>query len=179
VRFKDLCWPGDPAWGGRLLASLWCPKDPSWGDRYLQLWSLRLDPGGTAIVSAEPLVELDPQRPLGEWFEQRFPTAGASPDGAKLLAVLLRGCGEFDLDLWVARLDESGSGGPRVRAQEARKVAERCAAVEPAFSTDGRWVYATVRGDGDTAASLVRFPVDPAELGAKTPAQSGEAASAQ
>jgi hypothetical protein len=160
-----------------LLASLWCPNDPAWAGRYWQLWSLRLDPTGGTIVEAEPLIDPDLPGAPWAWYEQRLPAAGPSHDGRRCLAFVLRPRASSTSDLWLAPVAGGGAGGcPRVQATAARKLSAECELVEPAFSRDGRWVYATIRGASIGEVRVERFPVDAGDRGTAGAAGSGEAA---
>jgi hypothetical protein len=162
VFFKDLCWPIDPAWRGALIAAIYRPGYPWRHDDDLKLWALRLDPDGARIVAAECVLDLTGTELALDQARLLSPAAGTSPDGTRLLAFLEHDQRRKGLTLWVAPVaagwEGSGTTAPR---SAPRRVASRCCRVEPAFSPDGRWLYATVKGRGASEARVVRFPVFP------------------
>jgi hypothetical protein len=168
VLFRDLCWPTDPAWNGSLIATISRAQYPRRCDDDLQLWTIRLSPDRAQIVAAECLLDLTTTELVDHHARLLFPAAAVSPEGTRLLAFLVHDRRRSDLSLWVmAARASSASRGTSVppAAAPARRVAVRCHHVEPAFSPDARWLYATVEGNGPCEAQVVRFPVWPEDGG--------------
>jgi hypothetical protein len=157
---QDPCWAAVGALDGRVLVSLDYLQDPSQTVRSVRLWWLKLSPDGGAIVAAERAVvpskdDLD-QAPS----EERLPSVGTARDGTPLLAYLTQGRGEQGWTLRVMPVAPAASGrGPQVLVSAGRMLATGCGlAVTPAFSSDGRWVFAS-RWDGGKQR-VQRFAVD-------------------
>jgi hypothetical protein len=145
VMVRDLCWPGAPALGGRLLvALLWQPARVQ-TRLSTHLWWLELSRDGGSIVGAERAIVAEGGDARRAQIEESKPGVGVGRDGAPLLAFLAREVGQVDWELWVMPIAPAAAGrGPRVQVAEGRRLAEGCAAaVTPAFSANGRWVYAS------------------------------------
>jgi hypothetical protein len=98
-----------------------------------------------ALVTEED--ERDASRAqIDEWK----PGVGVGRDGAPLLAFLARDGHDGKWELWVMPIAPATAGqGPRVQVAAGRRLGEGCAAaVTPAFSADGRWLYASRTIDG-------------------------------
>jgi hypothetical protein len=179
IHLQDLCWPGAPALGGRLLVALNPWDNPSRAYRGLQLWWLQLGPDGTAIVAAGRLLQPDGDDAPARRVVERLPSVGTARDGTPLLAYLTRARGQDAQELWVAPIMiDATSGAPRVLAAGRRKLAEGCEAAAPAFSADGRWVYAARRHVGSGTRlerfALERFAVAPAAEAAASGVRPGD-----
>jgi hypothetical protein len=173
ILFRDLCWPTDPAWNGSVIATISRARYPRQCDDDLQLWAIRLSPDRARIVAAECLLDLTRTELADHHARLLFPTAAASPDGTRLLAFLEHDRRRQGLSLWVmaarASSESRGTSAPP-SAMPARRVAVHCHHVEPAFSPDARWLYATVEGNDPWEAQVVRFPVCTEEDRGKLPA---------
>jgi hypothetical protein len=156
VHVGDPTWPGGSIIGGRVLVELITMPDPSGTFRGPYLWWLQMSPDGDAVTAAGRLIAPDAATSPDE---ERSPALVTSIDGKSLLAYLDRRNGSTAWDLWLAPITaDAVSGAPRVLASTGRKVAEGCVAVPPAFSPDGRWVYAW-RRDVRDGARVGRFAV--------------------
>jgi hypothetical protein len=164
---QHVCWPSGEAFGGRVLVAL-RPRRPaarSYGE--LQFWWLELSADSTAIVAAGRLFDAAERRPgqPGVRSERRCPTVGVTPDGGSLLAYVMVPEGSTYGELWTAPIAfESGAGGrvPRIERGTARRVATACLAATPAFSADGRWLFAMVGERATGTVRVQRFAVAPA-----------------
>jgi hypothetical protein len=157
VMVRGFCWPGAPALGGRLLvALLWQPAGVQ-TRLSSHLWWLELSRDAGSIVGAERAIVAEGDDARWAQIEESKPGVGVGRDGAPLLAFLAREWGQVDWELWVMPIAPAAAGrGPRVQVALGRRLAEGCAAaVTPAFSPDGRWVYASRAVDG--WARLQRF----------------------
>jgi hypothetical protein len=173
VLFRDLCWPTDPAWNGSVIATISRPRYPRRCDDDLQLWAIRLSPDRARIVAAECLLDLTGTELADHHARLLFPTAAASPEGMRLLAFMVHDQRRKGLSLWVMAARASSASrraGAPASAMPARRVAVHCHHVEPAFSPDARWLYATVEGNDRWEAQVVRFPVWAEEDRGKAPA---------
>jgi hypothetical protein len=118
---------------------------------------LQLSPDGESVTSAGRLIAPDAAAPLDE---ERLPALCTSIDGKSLLTFLGRRPGCTAWDLWLAPITSDASSGlPRVLASAGRKLAEGCVVMAPAFSPDGRWIYAW-RRDVRDGVRVERFAVD-------------------
>jgi hypothetical protein len=150
IGVRGLCWPVAPALGGRLLVSMhWEPA--RWEPRLsTHLWWLELSPDGGSIVGVERALVADGGDASRSQIEEWKPGVAVGHDGAPLLAFLARDGGDGQWELWVMPIaPATAGGGPRVQVAAGRRLAEGCApAFTPAFSADGRWVYASRTIDG-------------------------------
>jgi hypothetical protein len=160
------CWVRDPCWAavgtrdGRVLVSLSYLQDLSQTVRTERLWWLKLSPDGGAIVAAERAVVPPDDDQDQAPTDERLPSVGTARDGTPLLAYVARGQGERDWTLWVMPVAPATSGRcPQVLVSARRMLATGCAlAVTPAFSSDGRWVFAARWHGG--SFRVERFAVD-------------------
>ncbi len=168
---KDVCWPGEQAFGGRLLVSAIHRGDVSGPDRYPQLWWIRLGPDGTAVVAAGLVFDPREAGPRGDWREVRLPAVGLV-DGRPLLAYLARSQEEAGFELWVTTIGADASEGRSTAlARTGRKLSESCEPLEPAFSADGRWLYAVVSAGRAGEFHVERFAVSRGAARSKTRSQ--------
>jgi hypothetical protein len=161
IGVRGFCWPVAPALGGRLLVSMhWEPArlEPRLSTH---LWWLELSADGGSIVGVERALVADggdaSRAQISEWK----PGVGLGRDGAPLLAFLARDGGDGQWELWVMPITPAAAGrGPRVQVAAGRRLAEGCAAaVTPAFSADGRWLYASRTIDG-IMVRVERYPLE-------------------
>ena len=163
VLIHDPCWPAVPGLGGRLLASMTLYEDDAWGSRGPQLWWLELDSGNATIVAAGRVIVSDEAGSISAQEEERRPCVGTARDGTLMLAYLARTPDRSSWDLWVAPIRLVGPGhAPRVLLSTRRKLAEGCAPLALAFSTDGRSVYVSKLDKRSTGSwgTLRCCPVD-------------------
>jgi hypothetical protein len=121
-----------------------------------------LSPDSEAIVAAGRLIVPAQEEPAEARAEERWPSVGMTRNGVPMLAYLVRPAGLEPWELWLAPIevgDEAAGRPPRVRATAARRLVASCALAAPAFSPDGRWVYAMVRVEGSDKIHLARFAV--------------------
>jgi hypothetical protein len=145
IQLRDPCWPSSPSLGGRLIVNLTCLENASPQAWRSELWWLQLSPDGDAIVGAERAIERDsPDKGQGQISPREFlPRVGMMKNDTPLLAYMVENEYQGPLELWVSPIAPTAPGnGPCVLRWEGRKLAENCACVAPAFSADGRWVYA-------------------------------------
>jgi hypothetical protein len=146
VWLRDPCWPSAPALGGRLIVALCCIEDAARRQWNSQLWWLQLSPDGDAIIGAERAIV--PEAPSDVPPQELLPSVGMTRDGTPVLAYMAESLHQGPLELWVRPIAPAAPGrGPRVLGSTGRKLAEGCAPVKPAFSADGRSVYAWRWGD--------------------------------
>jgi hypothetical protein len=145
VMVLEFCWPAAPALGGRLLVSMSWDPAPSEPGLSTHLWWLELSRDGGSIVGAERALVAEGGEASRARIEERKPGVGVGRDGAPHLAFLARDGGQGLWELWVMPIAPAAAGrGPRVQVAAGRRLAKGCAAtVTPAFSADGRWVYAS------------------------------------
>ena len=74
VLLQEPCWPSDPAFGGCLFISVIDRLDLSRPDRRPQVWWIRLNPDGTAVVAAGLVFDPKEGGDRADWEEVRFPT---------------------------------------------------------------------------------------------------------
>jgi hypothetical protein len=149
------------------------PKNASQADRDSRLWWLQLSPDATEIVAAGRLIEPDGDADASASAsvsvsaaagDECHPSVGISAAGVPMLAYLVEigspGLGERQLRTAPIVLEGDPEGGvPRVRAGTARRVARASVLATPAFSPDGRWIYAAVRDQASGEAHVARFAV--------------------
>jgi hypothetical protein len=149
--------PDIPALGGRLFVTLRAVGKDERGEgrRYgpSEIWWLELDASGTSITAAgrltRPVDRVPPDAgtpgdvPDSRSEDERLPNFTVAPDGRVVLGFLARRFGRPGCRLKVVEVSEGPEGGdPVAFAGKARVVAKACAVATPAFSPDGRWVYA-------------------------------------
>jgi hypothetical protein len=143
VRVTDATWPTDPRLGGKLIVSL-IQVDPTRRglSRILsEVWWLKLNREGTAIIAAGPLIEAaNNGNPPSE---KRMPNVFNTPDGGLAIAYLNRPAGDRSWQLQVVRLDLQAAGGVSLAKQSGTTlVADGLASNFLAASSNGRWLYA-------------------------------------
>jgi hypothetical protein len=125
----------------------------------MHIWWLDLGREGTEIVAAGLLIAPDPDEATPRTAEQRHPIVGTTADGVKVLAYLAREHNRAPWALWLTSITHCGDGAaPFAPSPAGRKLAEGCVPVAPAFSADGRWVYAARCAPG-SEPRLERFAV--------------------
>jgi hypothetical protein len=148
VWVRDPCWPSAPALGGRLIVALSRIEDAARREWTSHLWWLQLSPDADAIVATERAIVPEAPGPSQGQPQEFMPNIGMMADGTPLLAYLAESRYDGPLDLWVRPMAPAAPGrGPHVLGSAGRKLAEGCAGIVPAFSADGRWVYAWRWGD--------------------------------
>ena len=170
VFLSSPCWPSDPRFDRVLLVVIKplrgsVRQETSPGD---QLWWVRLDEAGDAVVEAGFL--LDPSGPPGD-RALHSPAAGRTADGGVWLAYLSAARPRpGGWDLRVAPLAFDGAGRPLALTGPGTMLAGRYSTDLPlAFSADGR--YVRVLRAGDVRSQLVRVPLP--EPGATSPGVAG------
>jgi hypothetical protein len=166
LAIRDPCWPDAPSLGGCLLVAL-TPRGREGEPEFPpgpQLWWLRLDADARTIVAARRAVLPDGDDAQASGVRERLPAVGRACDGTLLLAYLARPAGRWSWELWTAPIVSAAAGGlPRVVSSARRRLAEGCAPIAPAFSLDGRSVFAALR-DARSRIRVGRFPIGvPAE----------------
>jgi hypothetical protein len=121
-----------------------------------QVWLLKLDPAGEAVVDARPLFSEDPDR---ERYETRSPAIHRDADRGLQVAYYQRHDGRT-WQLRVAPIDLNPKSGLLTARGGGRALADSCLPMTPAFSVDGRWV-STVQGQILEKTHLLRVSVDP------------------
>ncbi|QEH35897.1 hypothetical protein OJF2_44540 [Aquisphaera giovannonii] len=146
-RVVDSAWLGEDR-GGLLLAVVTGRPVPGRGDGPAgdELWWLRLDEAGDAVVEAGPLIETPP----AEWGRYlRSPIVGRPPGGDPSLAYLAADSprdGEWELRWAPLRFDDSGR--PRTIGPGARLASGCSTDLPPAFSADVRSLRVLQGRDG-------------------------------
>jgi hypothetical protein len=161
LTIRDPCWPDEPSLGGCLLVAL-TPRGREGEPGFppgAQLWWLRLDPEARTIVAARRAILADGDDAPASGARERLPAVGRASDGTLLLAYLARPAGRWSWELWTAPIVPDAAGGlPRVVSSARRRLAEGCAPITPAFSLDGRSVFAALR-DARSRIRMGRFPI--------------------
>ena len=169
VLLQEPCWPSDPAFGGCLLISVIDGIDllrPYWRP---QVWWIRLDPDGTAVVAAGLMFDPNEGSPRVNCEEVRFPVVGRA-DGAPFLAYLAREENQAGLALWVTMIGrDTAIDGSKTSTLTCCKLTEGCRPMEPAFSADGRWLYASVWVGRPDKFRLKRFALPPVKKSGASP----------
>jgi hypothetical protein len=172
IHLQDPFWPGGGALGDRLLVALRFQRSSVRIYSRLQLWWLQLSPDGTAITAAGRLIVPSDDGPAGARGDERLPIVGISHEDVPMLAYMVLHQGEPPGELWIAPISSGASGGdgaPRVQAKDARRLTKACVTTAPAFSADGRWIYAATRSPRDGLVRVERFATAPAESFAGPP----------
>jgi hypothetical protein len=158
VYLADPCWPAAPALGGRIFVAMTAWDDASQAERGQHLWWLQLDPDGTEIVAAGRAIARDDDGSAADRDVERLPAVGATRDGRMLLAYLARRRGRKTWELWVTPIAADGADRAPWALSPGRKLVEECLAMAPAFSPDGRWVYAALPDERD-GVRMERFEI--------------------
>jgi hypothetical protein len=158
VHLAGPCWPDAPALGGRILLSLTAWDNATQVERPHNLWWLQLDPDGAEIVAAGRAIDTGGDGQASGWESERLPAVGATRDGRLLLAYLARVRGQEYWELWVTPITADGADRTPSALSPGCKLAEGCLSLAPAFSPDGRWVYAA-RRDARDGIRIARFAV--------------------
>ncbi|HEV3164688.1 MAG TPA: hypothetical protein VGZ22_11720 [Isosphaeraceae bacterium] len=144
----DPAWPADPRFAGRIFATLSYVNWENGQRRYSpqQVWCLRVNPTGSAVVAAARLTAPDGSNTE---IEERCPSLTITPSGVALFACLSRRVKHspqtWQLELKPLVLDETKQRPPILTAS-ARVLSDNCLPVAPRFSEDGRWVTCVERG---------------------------------
>jgi len=155
VTLRQPFWPRARGFERTLLISLryLVPQPSDHGYTEAQLWWLKLNADGTAVVAAGRLTQ-----PRGVLLDESAPSLAATPGG---LAVAYVTCAldELDRRLHIApvRLDPQ-TGVPSVDAAREVVLTTDCADFPPAFTADGRRLYTVVNAHRP-GARLERFDV--------------------
>src|SRR5262249_19669019 len=105
--------------------------------------------------------------------EKRLPSVSRLADRTLLLAYLARPRNHSLWDLWIAPITVNRQGGTTRGVESARRrLAERCVAITPTFSPDGRWVFAALNDPVDRTR-VRRFEVGNSANEACTPPDGG------
>jgi len=146
----DVTWPDDPRMGGCLLVALRHQGPEADGPRGFsptELWWLKLNHAGTAIVEAGRLIHPDQSVSSGGPCEERSPVVSTLPDGIIILGYLSQRTGETGWQLRVGTIAiDPDRRIPSLLGSSTRALADRCQSANPAFSPDGRWLNAIVGG---------------------------------
>ena len=140
---KDPCWPSIPArWARPRLAGL-SRGSPAGGlDRSALV--AETAPDGGAVVAAERRSCLARTTRAGLDSRSIFPAWGRRATGHRSWLTWPRTCAARVGTLGDAHRPRGFGRGPKVLASSGRRLARHCEpAVAPAFSSDGRWVYAS------------------------------------
>lgn len=156
TRIEDPVAPVFAGLGGRLLVAFSSvPKGGSQGKfGNSEIWWLKLDPDGHAIVSAGRMVA-----PGSPAERARVPNVCLAAYGQVVLTYLSNVDGEPGWHLKIARVDlDPRAGDPVVAPASVRELGEDFSMNLPSFSADGRWVYAVPRAQTRVKVSR-RYPV--------------------
>jgi hypothetical protein len=197
---REPFWPSGTALGGRLVAVVMVrdPSDLTLRRFSTQIWWLELSGDASAVVAAgrvpvptgEAATVAEPESDV----QEHFPCVGTTRDGTTMLAYL-SGTGQYArYELWIApiavEIEGEGQGAPgrevlRIRSSAARCLHKSGVLAPPAFSPDGRWLYAAIRPAASDEIIMARFAVMPGDghsiLTAQVPAipQTGRSVSVQ
>jgi hypothetical protein len=147
VHVEDPSFLTVPALRGRLVVAIRQQADLPDGRVFLpsQIWWLELNPRATAIVAAGRLTVPDVAKDPMPVVEERMPSIAAAADGTPMLAYLSRAGGYHD---WQIRLGpvtiDPETRAPKAVVADSLLIAEKSAAVAPAFSPDGRWLNGVI-----------------------------------
>jgi hypothetical protein len=159
LAIRDVAWPDDPAWGGRLLVTLNFVRSDHHQRIYTspQVWWLELNPDATAVVRAGRVTR--PGLAASRDEEERCPSPAVLPGVGPVLAYLAR---PPQGSAWQVRVvplaSDPDTGAPVAPTGVSRTLAEGCGFVPPVFSPDGRSVYALLQ-PLTPGARMERFPV--------------------
>ena len=134
--------PVIPSLGGRLFVTFsYCDKLRVPGRGRSEVWWLKLDPEGRSIVDAGRLcAALSPDE------EVRLPNVSVTPDGGLAVAYMTFRPGDSDWHLWLAPIAvDPSTGVPTADVKKASDLGTGFGMSPPAFSVDGRWVFAVRR----------------------------------
>jgi hypothetical protein len=145
MNLTDLCLPALARFKGRVLVSRDLPEPPVGTGGPSEIWWLKLDATGTAVLGAGRLRR-------GEAGEndrdERRAQVTETADGLAVVAYLLKNVNRATFELRVAHLDlDEETGGLRLVPGTERTLADGCLAVAPVFSADARWVSAVLEAD--------------------------------
>jgi len=157
-------WPADPRLKGRILASLTFIR-PNWREHRFrretlsQLWWLKLNPEGTVIEEAGPLVTQSNSSSDETVIIEDQPVCAVAPDGRAVLAYLTRDEFESGYRLRLAPLSiDDSTGIPSLDEALAVDLVSGLPSSPPAFSPDGRWVH-VVANPASASVRVERFSV--------------------
>jgi hypothetical protein len=168
--YQDPCWPDQPELGRRLLVSV-VTSDSADTQEQLpkpRLCWVRPDSDVRRIMEIRRAII-----PVGVSpdVEERLPSVGRAADGTLVLAYLVRPLSRPRWELRVAPIAvEPSDESPRVLTSETRRLAEECEAVVPAFSPDGRWIFAALL-DTPPQVRIQRFRVPSFAGGGESPGE--------
>ena len=156
VQIKDLSWPADPRFGGRLFASVRFRADVDYRYSDAELWWLRLSDDHLQIIEAGRIAV-----PGDADVEEQFPQVSVGGDDRMRLAFLTDRDQRGRLSLAVADL----SFGPEDGASEVGRpivLADDCFATRPAFSDDGTTLTYVARNGSSHGLhpARVALPID-------------------
>ncbi len=154
-----LVWLAHPGLRGRILASIRSefPNSSSIARAPSRLWWLRLSRDGLSVQDAEPADD-------GTWRADReqgasLPALSMQPDGSALVAFLHIVSSGHANGLCIAPLEIDGARGTAtIRLARARKLDDEICEVPPAFSPDGKSLYA-VRRERGRAVAVRRYAI--------------------
>lgn len=142
-------WPADPRLGGKILAAAtfahkeYTPQLAPRRESQTELWWLQLSRDGSAIMAAGPLISKEPADSAERMTVEDLPVISTLSDGRLLLAYLVCGESESHYRLRLAPLTIQGpSSLPSAKEQDAVEFSGKFLLSPPAFSGDGRWLYA-------------------------------------
>ncbi|AGA29144.1 hypothetical protein [Singulisphaera acidiphila] len=165
MRISAPTWPTDPRLRGKLIVSLTIARDGLLArvvprhESETHLWWLELSRNGSAIVAGAPLISKEGGDLAEPMVIEELPAVSTAADGRLFLAYLARGESEKDHRLRLAPIvTENPSYLPSVDEKKAVEFAGRFLLSPPAFSGDGRWVYAVPR-HAQPPVQIVRFSV--------------------
>jgi hypothetical protein len=148
VMMRDPYWPTARGFERTVIVSMRYLADPEADHAYssAQLWWLRLNPAGTAVVAAGRLTE------QGDDHSDEFvPSLAETPSGLAVAYMSNQKMPKrYELRIAPVALDPK-SGTPRADARLSVVVVEGCAKVTPLFSTTGRFVSTVVHPQQPTA----------------------------
>lgn len=157
MMLRDPCWPRVPGFEHTVVVSLraWMSDSDTADCENAQLWWLRLNPAGTAVVNAGRLTTLGPVD-----RDELAPAVAVTRAG--LAAAYLTGptkSNERQLEVAPVRFDAQ-TGAPRITSDQAVRLAEHCAPAPLGFSPDGRRVAAVVRAGRSAVIRWFHLPED-------------------